>query len=260
MAACREVIALQFGHYANFVGAHWWNIQESSFCYDPKADFKREINHDVLFREGTTLQGEQTYTPRLLVFDLKGSLRNLPKLGSLYNPTQQHDDVKWSGELSLHRGSPEPKNEFQMDIENQGFASSSDLEINYADTQESAGRSHDIQPKEGKEATVESETQDDTSGFTEKSYNLEEDVVVWSDFLGIQFHPKTVHFAGNYLHEATMSPFDVFGHGQGLMQDGSFLDELEDSLHFFAEECDSLQGFQVKIWVFYCSCTINEKY
>lgn len=23
----REIITLQVGHYANFVGTHWWNIQ-----------------------------------------------------------------------------------------------------------------------------------------------------------------------------------------------------------------------------------------
>ncbi len=24
---CREVITLQLGHYSNFVGTHWWNLQ-----------------------------------------------------------------------------------------------------------------------------------------------------------------------------------------------------------------------------------------
>ena len=49
-----EIITLQIGHYANFVGTHWWNIQESSFVYDPEAQV--EINHAVLFREGETVQ------------------------------------------------------------------------------------------------------------------------------------------------------------------------------------------------------------
>ena len=47
-----EVITLQIGHYANFVGTHWWNIQESSFVYDPATTV--EIDHAVLFREGET--------------------------------------------------------------------------------------------------------------------------------------------------------------------------------------------------------------
>jgi hypothetical protein len=30
----REILSLQFGPFANFVGAHFWNIQESLFSYD----------------------------------------------------------------------------------------------------------------------------------------------------------------------------------------------------------------------------------
>lgn len=55
-----EIITLQLGHFANFVGTHWWNIQELGFrsqqgdsaCsggYD-------DINHDRLFHTGMTVQ------------------------------------------------------------------------------------------------------------------------------------------------------------------------------------------------------------
>ena len=26
---CREVVTLQLGHYSNYVGTHWWNLQVS---------------------------------------------------------------------------------------------------------------------------------------------------------------------------------------------------------------------------------------
>uniref|UniRef100_S4RQQ9 Misato Segment II tubulin-like domain-containing protein n=1 Tax=Petromyzon marinus TaxID=7757 RepID=S4RQQ9_PETMA len=76
MASSRgEVVTLQLGHYAGFVGAHWWNSQISikgrASSNDPPP--KEEVNSDVLFREGVTLQGEPTYTPRLVLMDLKGS-------------------------------------------------------------------------------------------------------------------------------------------------------------------------------------------
>lgn len=48
----REILSLQFGHYSNFIGTHWWNIQETSFNYN--ASSQSEINHDILFREGLT--------------------------------------------------------------------------------------------------------------------------------------------------------------------------------------------------------------
>lgn len=50
----KEILTLQFGHYANFVGTHWWNLQEQSFEYNTTTP--SEINHDVLYREGLTDQ------------------------------------------------------------------------------------------------------------------------------------------------------------------------------------------------------------
>lgn len=47
----REIITFQFGNYSNYVGAHWWNVQEAGFNYDPTSA-PSEINHDVLYREG----------------------------------------------------------------------------------------------------------------------------------------------------------------------------------------------------------------
>lgn len=52
----KEILTLQFGHYANFIGAHWWNLQEFGFQYDPNLASETEINHDVLYREGLTPQ------------------------------------------------------------------------------------------------------------------------------------------------------------------------------------------------------------
>ncbi|XP_010210930.1 PREDICTED: 28S ribosomal protein S29, mitochondrial [Tinamus guttatus] len=53
---------------------------------------------------------------------------------------------------------------------------------------------------------------------------------------------------GAEMHE--INPLDegrlsAFGHGDGLMRDPACLEELDDRLHFFVEECDYLQGFQV---------------
>lgn len=54
--SAKEIITLQFGHYSNFVGTHWWNIQESGFNYNADTNVESEINHDVLYREGRTLK------------------------------------------------------------------------------------------------------------------------------------------------------------------------------------------------------------
>ena len=68
----REIITIQCGHYANFVGTHWWNLQvcewcnvsyehatppqESAFCYDDTSKEPKEIATDCTFREGLTLK------------------------------------------------------------------------------------------------------------------------------------------------------------------------------------------------------------
>ncbi|XP_012270031.1 protein misato [Orussus abietinus] len=83
----REILTLQFGHYSNFIGTHWWNIQECNFSYDP--DNPTEINHDVLYREGESPKREVTYTPRLLTVDLNGTLGYLNERGDLYDSAQQ---------------------------------------------------------------------------------------------------------------------------------------------------------------------------
>ncbi|XP_015603169.1 protein misato [Cephus cinctus] len=78
----REILSFQFGHYSNFIGTHWWNIQESNFSYDQ--DHPSDINHDVLYRQGETQRKEVTFTPRLLAVDLKGTLGYLSEQGNLY--------------------------------------------------------------------------------------------------------------------------------------------------------------------------------
>lgn len=43
----REVITFQFGNYANYVGTHFWNIQESGFTYKPSAvtvEWENDVN------------------------------------------------------------------------------------------------------------------------------------------------------------------------------------------------------------------------
>ena len=70
----KAVITLQVGHYANYVGTHFWNAQELSFQV---AKEKNDLDHDVFYREGFLNSGntkQVTYTPRLVSVDLKGAL------------------------------------------------------------------------------------------------------------------------------------------------------------------------------------------
>ncbi|CAH0700123.1 unnamed protein product [Spodoptera exigua] len=112
----REILTLQFGHYANYIGAHFWNLQELSFDYT--GTVKTEVNHDILYREGQTAKGEVTYTPRLLLADLKGSLKTLPEGGGLSSEIEE-SEFQWDAVEKIEEPAP-PKNEYLEDIDNEG--------------------------------------------------------------------------------------------------------------------------------------------
>ncbi|GAA6233229.1 protein misato homolog 1 isoform X2 [Lates japonicus] len=228
---CREVITLQLGHYSNFVGTHWWNLQDASLSYDPETP-QGEIQSDVMFREGQTLGGHVTYTPRLIAMDLKGSLRTLRQEGSLYDAGKDTSAVTWEGSLMMHKESPPAKNSFLEDLD----------KLDKGEILAEVDFSSSSQPQCSGSVSVD--TVNSRLAQVQKGYRLEGSVKVWSDFLRIHLHPRTISVIHQYNHDGEAHRLEAFGQGEALLQ-GSVLEELEDKLHFFVEECDYLQGFQV---------------
>ncbi|KAM9214899.1 protein misato homolog 1 isoform 2-T2 [Leptosomus discolor] len=70
-------------------------------------------------------------------------------------------------------------------------------------------------------------------------------VQVWSDYLNVHLHPKSIYVIRQYMHDGECGILEAFGQGESLLQDPGCIEELEDRLHFYVEECDYLQGFQV---------------
>ncbi|XP_049661330.1 protein misato homolog 1 isoform X5 [Accipiter gentilis] len=68
---------------------------------------------------------------------------------------------------------------------------------------------------------------------------------VWSDYLNVHLHPKSIYVIRQYMHDGECGCLEAFGQGESLLQDPGCIEELEDRLHFYVEECDYLQGFQV---------------
>nr|XP_014130128.1 protein misato homolog 1 [Zonotrichia albicollis] len=68
---------------------------------------------------------------------------------------------------------------------------------------------------------------------------------LWSDYLSVNLHPQSLYVIRQYLHDGDCGCLEGFGQGESLLQDPACVEELEDRLHFFVEECDYLQGFQV---------------
>ncbi|XP_074836980.1 protein misato homolog 1 isoform X2 [Carettochelys insculpta] len=75
--------------------------------------------------------------------------------------------------------------------------------------------------------------------------HLEGHMRVWSDYLQVCLHPRSSFVIHHYNSDGESSQLEAFGQGESLLHDPSYLEELEDRLHFFVEECDYLQGFQI---------------
>ncbi|XP_029298731.1 LOW QUALITY PROTEIN: protein misato homolog 1 [Cottoperca gobio] len=245
---CREVITLQLGHYSNFVGTHWWNLQDASLSYDPETS-PGEIQSDVVFREGRTLGGHVTHTPRLIAMDLKGSLRTLRQEGSLYDAGKDlkgHSPaVIWEGSLMTHKESPAEKNPFLKDLDKLDPGRySEEGRPKSSQRGETLAEADSYCPPQRLAAALSVETVNSQLARVQKCYRLEGSVKVWSDFLRVHLHPRTISVIHQYNHDGEADRLEAFGQGEALLQ-GSVLEQLEDKLHFFVEECDYLQGFQV---------------
>ncbi|KAF8417116.1 tubulin domain-containing protein [Tirmania nivea] len=79
-----ETVTLQLGHCANYVATHFWNTQQSYFTYGEDTE-PTPIDHDVHFRAGIGAGGIETYTPRALIYDLKGGFGTMKKVNALYD-------------------------------------------------------------------------------------------------------------------------------------------------------------------------------
>ncbi|KAK2719368.1 hypothetical protein QYM36_005001 [Artemia franciscana] len=86
---------------------------------------------------------------------------------------------------------------------------------------------------------------DSNISSTTGNRNLESHIKVWTDYLRPHFHPKSILLTKEFEYQSPAKPFNFFDSGV-LEWNKSYLGEdIEDSLRFFAEGCDVLQGFQL---------------
>ncbi|XP_017721106.1 PREDICTED: protein misato homolog 1-like, partial [Rhinopithecus bieti] len=73
----------------------------------------------------------------------------------------------------------------------------------------------------------------------------EASIRVWSDFLRVHLHPRSICMIQKYNHDGEAGRLEAFGQGESVLKEPKYQEELEDRLHFYVEECDYLQGFQI---------------
>ncbi|RMD40614.1 hypothetical protein DV735_g4519, partial [Chaetothyriales sp. CBS 134920] len=91
---------------------------ESYFTYTGQEE--SPVNHDVHFRAGQTPKGEDTYTPRTVIYDLKGGFGTLRKINALYEvevDQRQPLGALWDGTTSTQQEAPIEPSRYQVNLE-----------------------------------------------------------------------------------------------------------------------------------------------
>ncbi|KAM7028942.1 protein misato homolog 1 [Acridotheres tristis] len=164
-----------------------------------------ELRAAALLRFGRGPGGPETPTPRLVALELKGGVGSLRPDGAGTEPP-----VSWDGAVADYRDRPG------------GGCAPRDTGSCRGDA---AGDGKGNPGAAGPGAAPS--------------------VRLWSDFLNVHLHPKSLYVIRQYLHDGDCGCLEAFGQGESLLQDPACVEEVEDRLHFYVEECDSLQGFQV---------------
>ncbi|KAL2348418.1 hypothetical protein Fmac_002418 [Flemingia macrophylla] len=220
----KEIVTIQVGDFANFVGSHFWNFQDEllGLAGDPSADsvFKnQDLNMDVLYRSGETHQGILTYTPRLVSINLRGSLGSMSSRGTLYteNAHTTPDVVTWTGRVSTQASERYEKNLFLQRLYEE--------EENVNMVNEIHGSSSGSQSQYQDKDIIEC---------------LENGVQCWTDYSKVHYHPRSLYELNGVWEN--VEEFDNYGIGRdSLAAQG---EEISDRLRIFVEECDHIQGFQ----------------
>ncbi|PCH42910.1 tubulin nucleotide-binding domain-like protein [Wolfiporia cocos MD-104 SS10] len=210
----KEIIYIQAGPFANYIGTHFWNTQESYFTYDDNEE--ADINHDVSFREGLNHKGEPTYCPRLLLFDRKANFGTLSSSGGLYGDQDELDDDAqdslWSGSVDEYRQDRIRKSSYHAHLDDA-----------------------DSTPQVDKPESVPSQAA----------------VRYWSDYSRTFFHPRSLQRLPDLAEWE--NPEGDWNQGRETFErhDHASTDTaldtslMEDSFRLSVEECDHLQGIQV---------------
>ncbi|KAG4107676.1 tubulin nucleotide-binding domain-like protein [Neocallimastix lanati (nom. inval.)] len=225
----REIITLQLGSTANFVGTHFWNslenkinrIKEGNNENNSQGDVSNKDyqNISIFYKTGISMQKEETFSPRLLIMELKGGLNSIKNSNPFYQNAIDFNALKndatqlWPGKIETYENDVDERSTFQKTIENPNFEYQKLF----------------------------------NSGYNPKSLDLNENTVKsWSDFNISYYHPKTSIELSEYNVNDETTPFGSFSCGEELYTNGQYGDLLmDDNLRFFLEDCDQLQGFQI---------------
>ncbi|CAG7727454.1 unnamed protein product [Allacma fusca] len=213
---CHEIITLQVGNYANYVGAHFFNLQ------NPERNGDSEINPHVLWRQVSARQNHPRWSPRLITFDLKNNYFRTTQFESTSDPSNSLEEVSkgvlWDGSI-------------------QTFDQRGSFEASPQENNKESGNEKDKDRRE----------QGGTLGAAKSSEinRVRGQVKNWVDFTQWRLHsPETSKFSvGNFSHNPTLGTLSNYG--QGLQIFKSMEETVTDTIRRYAEDADYFQGFHI---------------
>ncbi len=270
-----EIVTLQFGQYANHVGAHFWNFQDeliglstpSEELENVEEEEEEEvtrknalanqnrfnaIDHECLYRQGETRRGEIVQTPRCVVYDMRSSLGGVKQLGYLcdeadaFSSTVSSSALKtWTGEVQVHEQPRVKKSEYLRRLEEEGVETGVEIDV---------GEEEDREKRKEEENGCVTVAADDVENngtdidqLVEAAKKLKHDATHWTDFSKALFHPRTVQVMDGIFETSSegVKSFAGFGEGANWAMELDRRENLREDIRKWVEECDYLRGFHV---------------
>ena len=234
----REIITLQFGGFANYTGAHFWNAQSeqihrAALSCDSRAATDEEGEHDaqlgvdprILFK-----LGEKRTVPRTVLVEYSTALGSLHPLAGGSTELAVEERL-WDGAVEKHVAPAHPKSDFLRWLE-QGAVSMEEPET------------FEASKSVGGAEVGGGGAKGEGCGPVQEVFDVESGVKVWSDYSKVHYHERTLQTIHRY---GSQQDFDVFSYGAEVLDDEKKMEDIMDALRYFMEECDRIQGFHCLI-------------
>jgi hypothetical protein len=155
----------------------------------------------MLFRSGKTHNGHETYTPRLLLFDLSQSLGSLSVSGGLYE-----SDIRPTVGVDPHIGgqarSARDKSGDGYDDEEQGadeFRDTWDGDVQVIKHDSAQKSAYQLEMEREQQHQQEQQQKQQQVPVQEEESDLDPTVRVWSDIMRVYLHPRTTKLLPGYV-------------------------------------------------------------
>ena len=142
------------------------------------------------------------------------------------------EPVLWDSKVEVHETAPARRNQFLQDLY--------DEDEQYDDWFHSY-LPNDTSPR-AKNSIVNS-VDLKTHKSESKTYYLDKDVTTWTDYKKVHYHPRSTVTLPDNMRNSEL--FDAWVAGVNLYKSSDSFSSIEEAIRFYAEECDSMQGFHV---------------